>query len=744
MHSARVVVICIVVSVVVPAVAATHVTLIGEPAGAELCRFPAGDAANPFGRWFRSQDVTCTAATDVTFPPGLWNVFARSGTGISIQPMLIDAATKPESIALSLTPAAALRAQLPSGTSAVVYAPHRAIAYPLADRTAVPSGEELWLFIVSKSSLAAVLQIPAIPAGAERTVDARDARAEGIIAGWLHVSEEDRTALKSAHGVRPPQIVVASGSKKTEALPLPDVDLLDGAIVLLREVAPGAAELQLSGRGWLTRRQQIRVEPHRITTLTEPIVAAASATLTVNWSVPNNLAALDRSLGSCEPGKETPRFELTMSLCAPAKQGESAPPCQPVKTEALRLDQTFGTAGIEETPPGVYRAEIRYGKLPPVGVTTTIAPLTQRPVYLTAQYFEGYGNFTRGDAPVADDATLAFPGGGVGFSARGSGEYRSVLTQPFDTDARIDISTCSGDKAFVLADRPLRRNARFDIDIPDNSLTITIIDTFTRMSVTKANVRLQIMNKTARLPVVTTNFSDAKFQMREIPERELRIEVTASGYKKKNVDSFSIGRTENKELEIQLEPVSGRQGLLISSHPFQNATIFWFSASGSEIERADVAPDGTFAFDADHYRDETMTVVSASHPLWITRPPQAERSRTLEVHFPDGVPARKVDILFPQTPPRFTTVVGVAIGGLRVPQQALARHQALRNLTTVTTGEGLISILALAETGPIDILRGPSTFVPQSTIEFFAVRDFPPVELKRLQPGVTSVVFGPR
>jgi len=251
------------------------------------------------------------------------------------------------------------------------------------------------------------------------------------------------------------------------------------------------------------------------------------------------------------------------------------------------------------------------------------------------------------------------------------------------------------------------------------------------------------MSKTSRVPVVTTNFTDPKFLMRGIPERQLRIEVTASGYKKKDIEPFTMGRSENKELEIQLEPVSGRQGMLISSHPFQNATIFWFSGV-SEIERADVASDGTFTFDADHYRDETMTVVSASHPLWITRPPQAERSRTMEVRFPDSAPVRQADISLPGVLPRFTTVVGVAIGGLRVPQPALARHQALRDKTTVTTGEGPLSIVALAETGPIDILRGPSAFVPAPTIEFFAVRDFPQSESKRLQPGSASVVFSAR
>jgi len=725
------------------AAAATRVALSGETESAEICRFPAGDPENPFGRWLRSQDLTCGAAgTEVSFPPGLWNVFARSPNGISIEPMLINGALQPESIALSLVPATTLRVQLPPETAGVVYIPRRATAFPAAERMSVPAGEELWLLVVSKSTPLAVIEIPGVPYGSERAADARAPGAEGTVLGWLHVSDEDRMALKIARGVHAPQITATSGAKRSETLTLPGVDLLGGAFVMFRDVPAGAAEVRLAGRGWLTHRRQIRVDPRRLTAMTEAIVAGASATLTVNWSVPNNLAVLDQSIGSCEPAREVPRFELTMSSCTPAKGSSSPPACQPLKTESLRQELTFGTSTIDEVPPGLYRAELRYGKLPAVSVTSQIAPLSQRPLFLNAEYFEAYGNFTRGEKPIGDGARIDFPSDGVGFSARDSGEYRAVLTQPFAVDAKINISTCGGEKAFVLADRPLARKARFDIDIPDNSLAITVVDTFTRAMVTKATLRLRIMSKFGRFPLSTTNFADsATFTMRGVPERELRIEVTAPGYKKKDVEPFSITRTEKKEIEVELEPLSGRQGKILSSHPFENGMVFWYSASGSEIERADIAPDGTFAFDADHYRDETMTVVSSSHPLWILRPPTVERSRTLQINFPDTAPIRQAEATILGMPARATTVFGVAIGALRVPQPVLAQHQARRSLTTVVQGEGPLLIPALAETGPIDILRGPTVSAPVQTLEFFAVRDFAPAAAMRLQPNSASVVF---
>src|SRR5438105_367133 len=239
---------CALIASVCATAAATHVTLSGEAESAEVCRFPAGDPENPFGRWLRSQDVTCVAAgADVGFPPGLWNVFARSRNGISIDPVLINGVMQPESLVLSLVPAATLRVQLPPDTAGVVYVPGRAVAFPAGGRASVPVGEKLWLLVVSKSLPVAVFDIPAIPAGSERAIDARDAGAEGTVVGWLRVSAEDRMALKIARGVHPPQITETLGATRSEALTLPGVDLLDGAFVMFRDVPAGAAEVRLTG-----------------------------------------------------------------------------------------------------------------------------------------------------------------------------------------------------------------------------------------------------------------------------------------------------------------------------------------------------------------------------------------------------------------------------------------------------------------------------------------------------------------
>jgi len=738
--------------------AETRIALTGAAEGAEVCRFQARDKEKPIERWLSAPIVTCSAPdAALTFPPGLWNVFARAKGAVSIDPIVVDAAAAPANLDIALVPAATAVVQLPPGMTGVIYAPKHVIAYPAAERTTVPAGEELWLMVMSKGAPVAVIPIAALEPGIERVVDARSIDNAPEVLGWIHVSDTDRAAIRTARGVQLPHIAISAAGKETVAASLPGQDALSGAFVLFRGVAAGEADLRLDGRGWLPFRRSFRIAQQSLTLMREPIAARSSATVTVNWSTLGDLPALDRSLGACEPPKEAPRFELTISACPEPKPGKSIDPasCSVVRKEPLRTELNFGTVRVEEVPPGMYRAELRYGRLPPVDVTSEVAPLQQRPLLLQAQYFEAYGSLTRGGEPLHDDARIEFPGDGLGFGLRDSGEYRGVLKEGFDVDAKIDVVTCSGRRATVLADRPMEvwKRTRFDIDIPDNSLTITVVDTFTRRPLPAAMLKYVVMSlRKPFRPVLTRDVSQSEssdepgkhgagqFVITAVPERELRLTVSCPGYKKKEIDPFSMTKSEKKTIDVDLVPLGGSEAKVLSSRAFENATIFWFTSAGVETERADLAPDGTFHFEQTHYRDETMTVVSQSHPLWILRAPPVERATPLQVRFPDSGPQRDAEVSIDGLPARMVTPIGIAIGGLRVPQPALTQHLALRNAAPVVRGSGPMLIPAIAETAPIDILRGPSILQrPQQLID--VTRNFAPVATQRLQPASPIVAF---
>src|SRR4051812_15590984 len=188
------------------AAAETRVAVTGGD-GAEVCRFRAVDREKPIERWLSAQAVTCVASdAALTFPPGLWNVFARTKGAVSIDPIVIDGAAAPANLDIALIPAGTIVLQLPPGATGVLYAPKHAVAFPAAERTTVPAGEELWLIVMSKGVPVAVVPIAALEAGIERVVDARAIDNAPTVLGWIHVSDADRATIRTARGVQLPHI----------------------------------------------------------------------------------------------------------------------------------------------------------------------------------------------------------------------------------------------------------------------------------------------------------------------------------------------------------------------------------------------------------------------------------------------------------------------------------------------------------------------------------------------------------
>jgi hypothetical protein len=717
-------------------------TVSGQPAtdhrlpttAPEICRFRAGDRENPFRRWFASGDVVCS--TTPTFPPGLWNVFARSADGVSRVPVVVEGGAAP---ALTPEPAAMLVPLLPPQTRAVVYVPKLGVAFPVADRALVPADHALWLFVLQQSKPLGVFPIGPFAAGTEQRIDARGAAPPAVI-GWLSVPEADRAALRNARGLSTPPVFARVAGTTRDSDLLPPLDALNGAFVRIANVPAGDGDVLLQGRGWMTDRHRVKVDA-ALTAIATPLNVRAAGSFTLGWSIRQDLIELDRSLGSCGEGDKAPKGELTISICTPPERGNVPEPstCSAIRTEPFDPAVKMGSFSVDEIPPGLYRVDVKYGKLPAVATSALVGPLQHARMSLYLEFDEIYGTVTRGGEPLGEDAVLTFPAG-YGFATAEKSEYRAVLRDIGNLrfDAPVTVAACDGDpRTIVLNDRPATRNARLDIDIPANALTITVEDTFTRDPLVGATINMEVLSgrsgrPTAASRTLKTSAGDSEAQAvaRAIPpDHPLAIEVSHPGYQKQRLDRFSLTKSEEKTVHVQLVPLRGDRGKLVSQRAFEEAVILWFSAAGREIDRADVAADGTFVFTPPHDPSETMAVVSASHPLWVARSPQTKAREATTIAFPDTAAVRTFDAVFPGGDPRITRQVSLVIGGIRVPAPALRQHQMLRRAPVALRGAAPMPIRDLAETGPIDVILG-------GDVNDRTASEAPPV---RLMPGVTRL-----
>lgn len=707
----------------------------GAPvAQAEVCRFAAGDRENPFRRWFAWKDVTCMAAgAEVELPRGLWNVFARAGGNALSAPVLVDGAATPPRLTLTLGAAATVVPLLPEKRRGVIYVPRRGSAFAVdAERVLVPADEELWLFVLEKSVPVAVFSVAPLKAGTEQTVDGRTDGPAAVI-GWMQIAQDERVALSETTGIVSPGVRAFSGVARRESDLLPPLSQLNGAFVRVRDVPPGNAELRIEGRGWLPDRRAVKVSATPITIAPDPLRVSAAATLIVHWSTQQDLPALDRSVGACDESDRNPQVVLTVSKCAampPPRPGTPSgpppddPPCSAVREESFDPAPMFGSMTLEDIPPGAYRAEMRLGKLPPVRGMTAILPLQPKDLRLQASYVEGDGSVTLGGKPIGEDVRIQFPAG-IGFAPRESEEYHAQHRGPVDIDTKIIVAACDGEpRALVLADEPMRPRSRYNIDIPDNELTLNITDTFTREALPGATVKIDVMSfrRPPRVVLQETLKADEMGVVvkKAVPLRELRIAVTHAGYEKQQLETFSMTKSENKSIDVRLVPLRGNKGKILSERAFDSGAVYWFAPDGRETERTDLAPDGTFFYNGWHAPEETMAVVTLSHPLWVLHSPEIGRRDTISIRFPNGV-ARAFDVTLTAADRRTPWTAGLVIGGLRVPPLVLASHQSLRREQVTLRAGGVVHFRDVLETGPIEVTLGEM--------------------VQRLVPGATQIAF---
>ena len=724
-----------------PAAAATiTLTRDGAPVSGEVCRFRSGDAANPFKRWFASQEVACGG----TIPKGSWNVFGRTADAISAVSVLVSGE---DVVSLELQSAATVLPLLPQGKGGLIYVPRRKSGFAFDDKTArvnVPANEELWLFVVDKAKPVALFPIPAIEAGKEQSVDARGDGPAAVV-GWLQIPEEDRAAIENASGIVAPG--VRAGTR--EADPLPSLRFLNGAMFRVRDVPAGDAELRIEGRGWMHERVGVKVEK-ALTVAQQPLLVRASGNLAVHWSS-GDLIALNDSFDSCEPPNESSFVEVVVSKCPKARKGEPFDPkaCAPVRQESFDPLPKMGIMTLDDIAPGTYRAELHFGKLPPVSGQIAVAPMQTKEMFLSPIYLTAYGSVTHGGEPLHEKVELKFPGG-PGFAPADSDEYHAVLLSLAGLDAQIKVAACDGlPRAIVLTDEAMRPHARFDVDIPANKLTLNVTDTFTREPLSGSTVKYEVMSKIYRQRVVMEEKiltdGDGRVVMEGVPVREIHLTVSHPGYQKQELEPFTMPKRDEKEIDVQLLPLRGNNGKITSDRPFDGGVVVWYTANGSETERADLDADGTFIYMNEHASDETMAVVSRSHPLWVLRSPAVERRQVIKVAFPNA-PVRNVTVGLATANRRDSWHIGFVIGGVRVPPPVLAMHQAMRKEPAVARADQQLQVRDLLATGPIEVLLGPTTaeFSQRGRpFDFFVLPNYANAPREKLAPDATQVTFTP-
>ncbi len=638
-----------------------NVTFEGKSVGgAEVCATRAGDLASPVTRFLTGGVMTCHPAKgDVRLPPGTWNVFARSGADLISDDAVLAGDSKDHDLKL----VRAARAE--AGEATHVYVVATGTILPISG--AAPATRVVPLAVAAGRIRAIGAPVTPEPGKPVRFELPPDPAEKGSVV--VPVAKPSRAE------------VVLAGAKQRA----------DSALLFFHGVPAGAQQIAYAGA-----QQTVNVEAGKVA-VAAPLVERSA--LRIRWWAPAALDGLAKSRGACERSAPASGGATLELLHCPTNR------CSVVGTSALRGDALTGVAELAGVAAGDYIVRVSGPGLPPFSANVSVPPNI---VDLEIRYLTFSGKVTRGGKPLH---VRLF---GTVTDAE-SGEYTAVVTSlpkpPFA------LQPCSGGRAIALVpDDAPAENARYDIEVPENRLTIRVLDADSRAPLDNATVNMSALENdklTAAHFAGTAGMTDAEGKLvieSAVTNKRLQICASRTDYENACFERFRLGSDREKTIDIALNKASVRQGRVVLPGPQQAASITWWSLDGRRTEAAQVREDGTFEFRRTHAAGEIVTYTAANQPFLAMRQPPLDPDAFFDIRPAIGARLRTFQVAL-SSGARENAFVTIALGDMIVPFDALMRHIEMHGAQSTLRPGDVTTVADVLESAPIRVILLPFSYV---------------------------------
>jgi hypothetical protein len=266
-------------------------------------------------------------------------------------------------------------------------------------------------------------------------------------------------------------------------------------------------------------------------------------------------------------------------------------------------------------------------------------------------------------------------------------------------------------------------NSRYDIDLPDNRVTVEAADSENGTPIAGALVRYGAFRgdemsslyyfRLAYAPdasgneVLTRTGADGHYVIRNLPpEKTLRVCLEHDDYERTCAEPMTLTSTQARTLRIEMKPKKGFAGRIAGANDVVAGQLYWFAADGRETERTVLKPDGTFRFNVRHEPGEAVVFVSANLPLFAFPQPFLGERDPMNVTMPPA-PSRTFEVSIGEDRRQEDAIVTIEIGGLVVPYPPFAQHLALHGSRLDIRNRGPLVVPDILQTGPIAVILGP-------------------------------------
>ncbi|MDP9362051.1 MAG: carboxypeptidase-like regulatory domain-containing protein, partial [Acidobacteriota bacterium] len=378
---------------------------------------------------------------------------------------------------------------------------------------------------------------------------------------------------------------------------------------------------------------------------------------------------------------------------------------------------------FENLDAGGYVIEFTFADLPPLRESLRLERFQQENVAVAVDYTTLYGRVTVGGEKVPSPVRVAFDFTQAVYT-NDDGDYSVVLRRPLKADGVISLRSCDGRvDGEQIVDRDVLPNARYDIDLPANRVTVEAADADSGAPIAGALIRYGAFRgdemsshyyfRLAYAPgesgqnVPLRTGADGRYVIRNLPpEKTLRVCLEHDDYERTCAEPLTLRSTQASTLRIDMKPKNGFGGRIVGANDVAAGQLYWFSADGRETERTVVKPDGTFRFNRRHDPGEAVVFVSANLPLFAFPQPFLGEHDPMNVTMPPA-PSRSFAVAIDPDRPQQDAVVTIEIGGLVVPYPPFAQHLALHGSHLDIRNRGPLLVPDILQTGPISVILGP-------------------------------------
>lgn len=679
-----------------------NVTFEGKPiSGVEVCASRAGALASPVTRFLTGGAPNCSRANgDVRFPPGTWNVYARRGAEMISDSAVLAVGGESKTHDLSL-----LRAASVDAATVALRGDEALFAYVVSSGAMLPvnatvPATRIVPLIVAGQRIRAI-GVPVTPE-AGRTVRF-EFQADGAQKGSVVVPV---TIGAAPTGKSAPPDVTLAGSKQRA----------DSALLFFRGVPAGEQRITLSGERWKDAQRSVKVDAGAIA-VADPLVARSGSKLRVHWWAPVALASLAHPERECGKKQEaTPiLFALSLLECPDQKPDGTIEmvdrrQCSVVVTRELPPDAVKGAVELPDIGAGLYFARVTYPGLPPFFKSIRVTPDDINDADVEVRYVTFFGKVMRAGKPlhvrlfdaVTDPET---------------GDYTAVMTRLPKVGVPLRLQPCEGGRSLtVVPDEAPAENARYDIDVPDNRLTIHVVDADSHAPIEKAMINMAALENDKPEathfagPSGTTDAEGRLVIESAVANKRLQICASRTDYENKCAERFRLDSDAEKTIELALNKATIRHGRVVLAGAQQSASVTWWSPDGRLTEIVQVKEDGTFEFKRTHAAGEIVTYASANQPFIAMRQPPLNADEVFEIRLAIGARLRTFQVaLSPDA--HDNAYVTIALGDMVVPLDALARHISMHGTQASLQPGWVANVPDVVESAPIHVIVIPFSFV---------------------------------